>query len=669
MSADDVEALFRTILRRPVNNEAWKASVVERGGSIVSLISQLRKSEELKAKVVAEAGAVLPSTQRIDDYQFRLPQQLSQSSLPVKKVLLIGSCLLNSWQQVIESQYSGLKIERITFNNASALPEKAEEQVAEYDFQLLQMPLRSVLREAAFFSIRADDDAAYEKLLDHCFVMLRKNYDALLEYNTKFGIETYMVGFYTPIQNPLGRAQPRYKLSNLGYFIEKLNAYLYELTEQTPNAHFIDLDDIVSTYGKKYFQDDFLTHSNHGSVAADVRMKADRARLEPTGSVDELYTPNIGKFIIAIFEEVLAAYKTARQTDSIKLVIFDLDDTLWRGVAAELDDPDPALIEGWPLGIIEAASVLWRRGILIAIASKNDEENVRAIWGKVVGNKFSLDNFISLKINWNSKADNIGEIIQEANLLSSSVLFVDDNPLERAAVKQKYPEIRVMDAPLVEWRRILLWSPELQRSVITKEAVDRGTTIKAQIVREETRKSMGHEEFLHSLGVKITPTVLTSTADQKFERCFELLNKTNQFNTTGRRWSSTEINGFLGDGGFLLALNVDDMYTNYGMTGLLLVSGRTVVQFVLSCRVFGMGVENAAIAIVSKLIDGPMEGLIQPTAKNQLSQVLFKNLNFTEQSDGVWIAPEEPLVVPSHVAVNEDGLKLELSRNVLQNVS
>jgi len=650
LTEGDVEALFNIILRRPVNNDIWKRKTVDRNIDLLQFLKELRQSEELERRVIQESGSKKNSNIS-DNYEFRIPQNLVISKNEVKSILLIGSCLLNAWKEVLQSQFDGMNIERVAFNNASRLPDITAEEASAYDFQLLQMPLRSILKEADFFSIKANDEKSYERLFAMACARIDRNYAELMRYNSEYGIETYMIGFYRPIQNPLGRNQPKYNLSNIGYFIQKLNEYLYNLIESSNNSFFIDLDEIVSTYGKKYFQDDYLTHTNHGSVATDIRMLSDLNRLESAGIVEDFYTPNIPKIIRAVFEEVLAAYKTRRQIDSVKLVIFDLDDTLWRGIAAELDDPDPQLVEGWPLGIIEAASALWRRGILISIVSKNDEENVRRIWDVVIGKKFELSKFVSPKINWYSKADNIDEILKEVNLLPNSVLFVDDNPLERAAVKERFPDIRVMDAPLIEWRRILAWAPELQRSTISAEAADRSETMQALIAREETRKSVGHEEFLQTLGVEIDPVIIASASHPKFERSFELLNKTNQFNTTGRRWSQVEIVEFFETGGRFLTLNVKDNYTNYGLTGLLLIKDEKLIQFVLSCRVFGMGIEQAGVALASQLIKVPMIGDIQPTSKNKLSLNLFADLGYSDMGDGQWCAVSAEISAPKHITI------------------
>ena len=544
-----------------------------------------------------------------------------------------------------------MSINRIVFNNASALPAMTAAEARTYDFQILQVPLRSILPEVELMSIKGGDLAGYEALFEKACRFLKLNLDALASYNAQYGIPSYLLGFYTPIQNPLGRAQKRYCLSNMVYFIEQLNRRLHEEAARFRNLTVIDTDAIINTFGKKYFQDDFLSHFTHGSVATGIAMPGDHARLEPIGNVEELYTPNVGRVVLAIYREAVAMRKAEQQTDAVKLVIFDLDDTLWRGVAAEADDPGPEIVEGWPLGILEAAGYLWRRGILLAIVSKNDEATARAIWKKAFRGRFAMENFASVRINWQPKAENIAAIMAEVNLLPGSVLFVDDNPVERAAIRDAFPGIRVMDAPLAEWRRVLLWSPELQRAAITDEAASRTEMIKAQIAREAVRSEMSHEEFLASLGIEITPHVVRGGADPRFQRCFELLNKTNQFNTTGRRWTPPEIEVLFAEGGYLIALDVSDRFTSYGITGLSVVRHDTVEQFVLSCRVFGMGIEQAAMAIAQARIGGTMRGLIRPTDKNKLSLGLYEALGFRRGEDGTWVQPDRKIEMPGHISL------------------
>ena len=101
-------------------------------------------------------------------------------------------------------------------------------------------------------------------------------------------------------------------------------------------------------------------------------------------------------------------YRTLRGIDQVKLVIVDLDDTLWRGVIAEEGDISDETIEGWPMGLIEALQFLKKRGVLLAIISKNDEARIEGLWDRIMRGRLRLEDFVVRRINWRSKADNFG---------------------------------------------------------------------------------------------------------------------------------------------------------------------------------------------------------------------------------------------------------------------
>ena len=562
---------------------------------------------------------------------------------------------MDDWPRTITLENPEVMIERVTINNASKLA-PLEGDPSAYSFQIVQIPLRSVLSEGMFFSLSLADEDGYRRVFAEACTQIDRNIDALLTHNRDHGLCTFLLNFMTPQQNPMGRLQSRYSLSNLVFFVEELNRHLDERVRAKTNVYLIDIDQIAGNFGKKYIQDDSVSHSNHGSLLHGIALPGDENRLEPIGEVKDLYRPEASKFILSVWNEAVAAYRSIQQVDSIKLVIFDLDDTLWRGVPAEADDVDPMILEGWPLGILEAASNLWRRGILLAIVSKNDEAKARAIWSRYSEQRFSLDKFAALKINWRPKVENIAEILAAVNLLPQNVLFVDDNPVERAAVRERFPGILVLDAPLAEWRRILLWAPEGQPAVVTSEAVNRTSMVQAQIHREVARSEVSEEEFLKSLDVSIKGQAITEETSPIFTRCFELINKTNQFNTTGRRWTHAELVDILKSGGFLLALDVKDRYTGYGITCVAIVLDDVLEQVVMSCRVFGLGVERTCLSLVIREIKkkgfAKIKGRLNDTGKNALSLRYFEDAGFwLLKSENVWIAPVTGVSIPEHVSV------------------
>jgi FkbH-like protein len=372
----------------------------------------------------------------------------------------------------------------------------------------------------------------------------------------------------------------------------------------------------------------------------------------------EFYASKRHEFAQAVWDQIISTYRIARQMDQVKAVVFDLDHTLWRGQLAEdyrAGDKNWPITDGWPLGIWEAVHHLRARGILVSICSKNDEAVVRREWENVVQPAFvSLDDFVSPKINWRPKAENILEICKEFNIKPRSVVFVDDNPVERAAVQAAIPDIRVIGSNPYLTRRILLWSPETQVPVLTNESARREDMIRNQIVREEERKTLTRDEFLASLQCRIR-FIPISGREPEFNRVTELVNKTNQFNTTGKRWSQKEILDFCATGGDLLAFTVTDRFSAYGLVGVLFLRSAVIVQFVMSCRVLGMDVELYAVSHAVTLLrarqgGGAVAATLVETADNAPCREVFARAGFTAAGDGRFeLAAGATPVTPAHV--------------------
>jgi FkbH-like protein len=137
-------------------------------------------------------------------------------------------------------------------------------------------------------------------------------------------------------------------------------------------------------------------------------------------------------------------------------------------------------------------------------------------------------------------------------------LFIDDNPAERSLVQEAFPEIRTLGADLYSVRRILMLAPELQAGEITEESTRRTEMVQSQIEREKTRTTMSREEFLASLNVRIEQFSIGNVRHPRFARAFELINKSNQFNTTGTRWSQEQVERYFEAGGSFEAFHVEE---------------------------------------------------------------------------------------------------------------
>jgi FkbH-like protein len=341
-----------------------------------------------------------------------------------------------------------------------------------------------------------------------------------------------------------------------------------------------------------------------------------------------------------------------QQRNPIKLIIVDLDETLWRGIAAEDDLEYWKRVEGWPVGFVEALLVYKNRGGLLAICSKNEQEATLNRLDNIWRGAITREDFVSIKINWNSKSENVAEIIEEINILPQNILFIDDNPRELDEVRGRFPDINILAARPHDWRRIIMRSPQTQTPVVTDESLRRTDLVKARIDRETLKTKLSRTEWLKSLDLREKISIVSSFDSPEGTRAFELINKTNQFNTTGRRWNSAEFEEFLQNGGVCLTAALRDKNIDNGIIGVTLIKNGEIVQSVLSCRVFGLGAEigMGSAATIAALRQGAKAiGRIEDSGKNFSCHRFFEDIGFLWT--GEYFEAKESCELPSWIQV------------------
>src|SRR5581483_10907361 len=318
-------------------------------------------------------------------------------------------------------------------------------------FQYVQFPLRTIVSDRVVAGHRFNEPGFAEKILADGFDLIDVMLSSALVYNQSHGLLTMVCNFFVPQMSAAPSLRARYGPADLAHIVRKLNEYLAEAVNRYQNVYVVDVNAVMDSLGKQYALDDMIYFYSHGSLANQPDMDLIKgARIEPVPPMGEFYGSRMNAFAEAIHEQMIWTYRIVHQTDQVKAVIFDLDNTLWRGQLAEAyrpgEDASWPLPDGWPMGIWEAIHYLRARGILVAVCSKNDPETVRSLWANSVRPEefLTLEDFSSVKINWNPKAENIRAICEEFNIKPRSVVFVDDNPVERAAVKAALPAIRVI---------------------------------------------------------------------------------------------------------------------------------------------------------------------------------------------------------------------------------
>lgn len=540
----------------------------------------------------------------------------------------------------------------VLLNHFDEFPEIAPERAAQYQFQIIHIPLRSILGSAYFHL--PDDPVCHEEFLQDTQEFLRRYLAGMVRLNQERKLLAFVLGFMVPQQNPLGRLLPRYDLRNIMHFIERLNMFLAAEVARLQNAHFIDIDQISAGIGKKHCQDDMVWSFTHGTTLSDGDHDHDLGRLEPPAPMQEHYPARWVEFFQALLIEIFGLYRTIRQQDTVKLVAVDLDDTLWRGIAAE---GTLGILEGWPMGLMEALLCLKKRGILLAIVSRNDEAFIRARWNEIVQGRIRLDDFAAVKINFQPKADNLREILRDLNLRPENALMIDDNPAERAAIQTGLPGVRVLGRHLYYLKRLLLWSPETQRSLITSESAGKTEMAQAQLQRESSRRQLSREEFLHTLNLNVSCSIVRDAGDWQMNRTLELFNKTNQFNTTGERYSLEKCHENFRAGHRLFVVHAEDRFTQYGLVGAAWINDNCLHHVVMSCRALGLGIEDAMLAAIASQFDRagmPMLlGRLQPTDANAACREFYSRNGFAQTAENplIWRRPAAGLIPPAHVVL------------------
>jgi FkbH-like protein len=588
---------------------------------------------------------------------YRTPTDLQVTPDSGLRFLVVGGCMAEPFPQVAAMMNKAFKGDFILLNNFDSFADMPPAQAAQYDFQILHLPLRTILGNAYFHL--PDDGSRHEEFLRQTQDYLARYLSNVMKLNTEHKLLTFVLGFMVPQQNPLGRFQPRYDLRNIIHFIERLNMFLAEEVARRENAYFIDTDQVSGGIGKKSCQDDAVWSFTHGTTLSDGDHARDQNRIQPPAPMQQHYSARWLEFFQALLHEVFAMNRTLQQQDTVKLVAVDLDDTLWRGVAAE---GTLGILEGWPMGFIETLLFLKKRGILLAIVSKNDEPFILSNWNKIVQGQIALTDFAVHKINFRSKVENLAEILREVNLRPQNAVMIDDHPVERAAIQAGLPGVRVLGSHLYYLKRVLLWSAETQQRVITREAGRKTEMIQAQLKRESARTTLSQQEFLQTLRLHVTLSVLHDTKDLNMSRALELFNRSNQFNTTGARYTLEQCDQHFRAGRRLYVLQAEDRFTQYGLIGAAWVEQNFIHHLVLSCRALGLGIEDAFLAHIGHRLarqNGTvMLGQLQPTEANIACRLLYSRNGFVQAQENpmLWSRPLAlPFVVPPHIALTAPG--------------
>lgn len=357
-----------------------------------------------------------------------------------------------------------------------------------------------------------------------------------------------------------------------------------------------------------------------------------------------------------LYGEWLARLLAAQRGLSAKCLVLDLDNTLWGGVIGDEGLEGIRLGQGSALGesyvaFQRYARDLSRRGVILAVCSKNDEANGLEPFDKHPEMVLKKTDIACFAINWNDKASNLKKIAEELNVGLDALVFVDDNPFEREQVRQALPMVRVPEMPEdpALFIHTLASAGYFESVRLTSDDLARTEQYRQNQQRVQAQASFADlSEYLKSLNMEL----VWGTFDPvNLPRVVQLLHKTNQFNLTTRRHTEEEVKRIVSDPkAVTLWCRLTDRFGDNGIIGVLIALDRgqgdwEIDSWLMSCRVLGRGVEQAMLGLLEEQVARKggqrLIGIYRPTAKNGMVKehylrLGFENLKAVSEGENRW---------------------------------
>jgi FkbH-like protein len=378
-----------------------------------------------------------------------------------------------------------------------------------------------------------------------------------------------------------------------------------------------------------------------------------------------------GPECLTVYAHSVMSALRAMRGRSKKVLVLDLDNTLWGGVVGDLGAGGIRLGQGSGegeafLAFQKYAKDLQQRGIVLAVCSKNDDEKAREPFEKRLDMILKLADFSCFVANWNNKADNLRSIAHQLELKLDSLVFVDDNPAERALVRRFAPEVAVPDLPEdpAGYVQALAQHRYFETVAFTREDSARARYYAENAKRREmASQSVDIGSFLSSLAMKMK---IEPVNELNIERVTQLINKSNQFNLTTRRYTLPQVREIAATPDWhTLTFSLRDSLGDNGLIGVLFLHKRSaelvVDTWLMSCRVLQRGVEqftrNEIVALAQREGCLHILGTYIPTAKNGLVKDHYASLGFQpdggEGEQSFWSLPIEGLQPLAHFIERE----------------
>jgi FkbH-like protein len=527
------------------------------------------------------------------------------SSKPYK-IGVLSNVTVNSFKEVIEYSCRLNQIEPcVEFGNFDNIVQDSA-IFKRKDLVIIFYDMLNVVDQVSDFFEDIDDekyDGLRSKLFSEIdFIFENLNSTASVIFNT------FSSAYY----------QTNVQVSRIETFVKELNAYLEQ--KKASNVAIVNIDKIFTNIGIWQSIDYRFYHSSKAPYTFAFLKKY-------VSAIENIVLRNNGKLK--------------------KAIIFDCDNTLWKGVIGEdgLDNIDmsPDSKSGTFYHMVQQIAVyLSKRGVIVGICSKNNEKDVLDVFKNHKDMVLKEAHIVIKKINWEDKASNLIAIGNELNIGLNSLVFVDDSNFEINLIKENVPEIHTIQVPanIAEYPELILKNVFTYFNLrLNSDDAKKTEIYKQQFIREKSKETFSSiDDYLASLEIEIT--VLKNDLSQ-VPRIAQLTQKTNQFNLTTYRYTERQIQQFMEEENYdVYSMFVKDKFGHNGLTGVCItrqdqnnLSNRIIHSLLMSCRIIGRNIEFVYVShIISDLICRGYQTVSAefiPTSKNGQVENFYEAIGFT----------------------------------------
>jgi FkbH-like protein len=559
------------------------------------------------------------------------------------KVAILSSFTINGLEEALRVKCAESDITCATYlcgygqYNQDILDHSSKLYEFSPDITFMIIDTRSVLSTLFYtpYTIPANDRRTYIDKRVADFVNLVKT------FKNRTGSKLVLTNCSIPTYSPYGICEVRteYGLKEMVY---DFNARMSDAFRSDPQVFLFDFNSFVAKYGEINVLD------YRQFLVGDIKVSLS-------------YIPHLAEELMGFVKANLGVNR--------KCIVLDLDNTLWGGIIGE-DGFDRIDLSLKPPGMAfmefqRVLLALYQRGVILAINSRNNEdEALRAIRD----HPFMVlreEHFATMKINWSDKISNMKEIAQELNIGLDSIVYFDDDPINREIMSKAIPQIKTIDLPDDPslYASTLMQINDFNTLVMTNEDRKRGEMYREEHKRTELKRSSSNlEDFLKQLEIRVT---MKKANNFTIPRIAQLTLKTNQFNLTTHRYQEEDVETLAQDHTKLIGCaQTQDKFGDNGITGVYIVNKNHVDKewfidtFLLSCRVMGRGIEDAMMGYI--LSKAKEEGVIKvkaefiPTKKNKPCEQLLPNFGFKKEGEQWVYTYNVPIKQTNHVELNED---------------